>query len=223
MFFKRKEKKPIIITIHGFGKQLHHEFDPLATYLKARHYTVIQFDIYDIKNENDADYKKWIQRCESKIEEVLAQKREIVLIGFSMGGVIASYLASIFKIKKLILVAPAFQYLDIQKITQQGIKTIKKIGSKEKSIPSSKQTKAFTDIVAQYKESIAMVDCPVLILHGTNDEVIPMDSSKAAYKKIHSPKRLIWIEGGKHRMLYDGKLEQTCFCILLQMIEDNLF
>ena len=38
-----RRKKPIIVTIHGFGRNLSHEFDPLARYLKARKYEVIQF------------------------------------------------------------------------------------------------------------------------------------------------------------------------------------
>ena len=43
-----RRKKPIIVTIHGFGRNLSHEFDPLARYLKAKKYEVIQFDMYDI-------------------------------------------------------------------------------------------------------------------------------------------------------------------------------
>lgn len=223
MFLFRKEKNPIIVTIHGFGKKCRHEFDPLASYFTAKKYTVIQFDMYDIHNENDANYKQWIKRCEEQLKDVLKTKREVILIGFSMGGVIASYLASLYPVSKLILVAPAFQYLDLQKIGQQGIKSIKSIGKKEKQVPSSKQTKAFTDIVSQYKESISLVHCPVLFLHGTADEVIPPDSSRHAYKKTPSLKRLIFIEGGKHRMLYDGTMEQTCFVIIEQMILGNLF
>ena len=30
MFFFHHTEKPVIVTIHGFGKRLHTEFDPLA-------------------------------------------------------------------------------------------------------------------------------------------------------------------------------------------------
>ena len=36
-----RRKKPIIVTIHGFGRNLSHEFDSLARYLKAKKYEVI--------------------------------------------------------------------------------------------------------------------------------------------------------------------------------------
>ena len=51
-----------------------------------------------------------------------------------MGGVIASYLASIYKVQSLILCAPAFEYLDIKKVTG-----LFKKSDKEKKGPSSKQ------------------------------------------------------------------------------------
>ena len=112
-----RRKKPIIVTIHGFGRNLSHEFDSLARYLKAKKYEVIQFDMYDLNNPNDANYKDWVQRCEAKLSLAIKENPNVILIGFSMGGVIASYLASIYKVQSLILCAPAFEYLDIKKVT----------------------------------------------------------------------------------------------------------
>ena len=112
-----RRKKPIIVTIHGFGRNLSHEFDSLARYLKVKKYEVIQFDMYDLNNPNDANYKDWVQRCEAKLSLAIKENPNVILIGFSMGGVIASYLASIYKVQSLILCAPAFEYLDIKKVT----------------------------------------------------------------------------------------------------------
>lgn len=212
-----RRKKPIIVTIHGFGRNLSHEFDPLATYLKAKKYEIVQFDMYDINNPNDANYKEWIERCETKLSLAIKQNPHVILIGFSMGGVIASYLASIYKVQSLILCAPAFEYLDLRKVT--GL--FKKSDQKG---PSSKQYQAFTKVVSQYKESISQVDCPTLILHGTQDEVISPSSSTHAYKKLPAhQKRLLYIEGAKHRMLYDGQMEQTLFTLIEQMLENKIF
>ncbi len=216
MFLFKKEKKPTILTIHGFGKKLHHEFDPFSEYFTSKNYEVIQFDIYDIDNGEDADPKVWINRCENQVKALQTQKKEIILIGFSMGGVIASYLASIYKIKKLILCSPAFYYLDLQKIANYGIKTVKKLYSNEDVIekPSSAQTSCFQEIVHDYRESIFTIDCPIYMIHGSEDEVIPLDSSKNVYKRIESQKFMLTIESGKHRMLYDGKLQDHIFPII---------
>lgn len=219
MLFKRKPKTTII-TIHGFGKNVSHEFDSLTKYLKSKKYEVVQFDMYDPKNPKDDDPKKWIQKAEQQMNQY--KSHEIILIGFSMGGVIASYLASVYKIKSLILIAPAFHYLDLSKVTSQGVKFVKNIRNKTESIPSSTQTKAFTSIVSNYREAIYQVDCPICIFHGTKDEVIPIESSKTVYKKLTGDKRLIFIEDGKHRMLYDGQMEQCIFVLIEQAILQKL-
>lgn len=73
--------------------------------------------MYDLNNPNDANYKDWVQRCEAKLSLAIKENPNVILIGFSMGGVIASYLASIYKVQSLILCAPAFEYLDIKKVT----------------------------------------------------------------------------------------------------------
>lgn len=222
LFFKKK--LPTIVMIHGFGSKLMTEFDPLYAYLKKLGYPIIRFNIYDIKDPEDADYKEWISRCEKQMNLAFSKSKDVVLIGFSMGGVIASYLASIYPVKMLILVAPAFYYLDSQKVGQAIIaKTMPSSKEKEGLKPSSAQTNAFQSIVSNLRESIRHVTCPILILHGSEDEVINPKSSKRSYAKIpHNRKRLIYLEGGKHRMLYDGTLEKTAFQLIRDMLEGKL-
>lgn len=226
MLFFHKKKMPVIVTIHGFGKRLHHEFDPFAEYFRAKNYEVVQFDIYNVDDPNDADVQQWIQRCEDTMHDVLKQHDEVILVGFSMGGVIASYLATIYPVKCLILSAPAFQYLDIQKIMEYGVKAVNKLRgnnkTKNEEKPSSKQVSAFQEVVSTYKESISQVSCPVLMIHGTKDEVIPLDSSRNAYEKINAKKSLIFFEKGKHRMLYDNTIQNQIFPILELMMEGKL-
>ena len=36
MSLLKRKKKPTIVTIHGFGRNLSHEFDSLAQYLKIQ-------------------------------------------------------------------------------------------------------------------------------------------------------------------------------------------
>ena len=222
--FKSKKKKPLILTIHGFGKKRHQEFDPLCQYLKVKGWDCIQFDIYSLKDPEDAHFEQWIQRCEEQIRSALSLKRPIILIGFSMGGVIASYLASVYPVQSLILVAPAFRYFDLQKLGSYSWHALRKLTAKEKSVPSSLQTRSFMDVVDHYKDSVYHVSCPLLILHGTKDEVIPYESSRNIYNDLQTSKKcLLLIEGGKHRMLYDGLgHEKPCFKIIESMLNNEL-
>jgi hypothetical protein len=50
------------------------------------------------------------------------------------------------------------------------------------------------------------VGCPVLVLHGTADETIPVWHGRALYERAREPKRAVWIEGAGHDdLLWVGK------------------
>ncbi|MGH9831776.1 MAG: alpha/beta hydrolase [Blastocatellia bacterium] len=54
---------------------------------------------------------------------------------------------------------------------------------------------------------IADVECPVLVTHGTNDPVIPVDQGRKLYESARDPKRLVIIEGGDHNLFGNGGRE----------------
>jgi fermentation-respiration switch protein FrsA (DUF1100 family) len=47
-------------------------------------------------------------------------------------------------------------------------------------------------------EKIKTVDLPVLLVHGTNDRLIPSRFSEALYRAARDPKKLLLIENGSH-------------------------
>ena len=60
------------------------------------------------------------------------------------------------------------------------------------------------NVVDLLKQDAAMVECPVLILHGTDDETISVSSSRKIYKKIPSAQKgLVMLEGVGHAILDD--------------------
>ncbi|MCF0246614.1 MAG: alpha/beta fold hydrolase [Ileibacterium sp.] len=220
-FFFNKPKQ-IVVCVHGFGRNVSHEFDPLKRFLEEKGCEVVTFDMYDPNNPDDCSYKDWIEKAENAMKAVIAKKRPIVLLGFSMGGVIASYLASVYPVSRLILVAPAFHYMNIYQVEKAGRNLF--LSDEEKTNMPKNMTSAFMEVVDQYGSSISHISCPVLILHGTEDETILSSSSRKAFNEIpHSLKRLIYIEGGGHRMLYDGKQEKTVHTLVLNMVNGELF
>jgi fermentation-respiration switch protein FrsA (DUF1100 family) len=45
---------------------------------------------------------------------------------------------------------------------------------------------------------IRQVRAPVLVIHGTQDEVIPVSHGRRLYEAASAPKQAVWIEGGHH-------------------------
>jgi len=50
-------------------------------------------------------------------------------------------------------------------------------------------------------EKMGQVRCPVLIIHGTEDEVIPFRHGEALFRAAQEPKRNWWVEGAGHNDL----------------------
>lgn len=222
----KKETKPeqIIIGIHGFGVRRSHEFDDFVEYANSHLPEIKLFDLFDFHDENDDDYHKWVERAKNEVAKAINENKEVYLVGFSMGGVIASHLASMYKVKKLILISPAFHHFSLENYTNIAIQTGKNLFTKEKkpSIPK-KFYNSFMSCVKEYKNDITKVTCPVLIIQGDDDEIIPIRSSEWAYEQIpHSNKKCVFLHEGKHRILDDHKVKEIAFDLIDGFIHNRI-
>ena len=104
-----------VLIIHGFAGGTYDE-EKLANFLE-RH---AKLDVYSFtlpghekRTFKTVKYQEWIKESEDMLNRLINYGyKDIYLIGHSMGGVIATYLASKYKrVKKLVLAAPAFNYL----------------------------------------------------------------------------------------------------------------
>lgn len=220
------KKGPVIITIHGYGRRRMHEFDNFVLWGKQEQFEIVQFDLYDLFDETDCNWKQWLQKAKDVVKAYKEEGRCIYLVGFSMGGVIASYLAATFHVDKLILLAPAFSYINFDLVGGVITKTYASlVGNEEKEeikLPASFYS-AFMAIVKNLKKYISDVECPVLILHGDQDEVISAKSSTWAYDHIpHANKRLIWLHGGHHRLLMDEHVNWECYQLMKLFIDGKI-
>lgn len=48
------------------------------------------------------------------------------------------------------------------------------------------------------QHKIAKIGSPLIVVHGTNDRVIPIQLGQALYEAAHSPKRWVAVDGGSH-------------------------
>lgn len=168
-------------------------------------------------------HEQWISRAENALMGALTTNRRVILIGFSMGGVIASHLASKFKIEKLVLIAPAFEYLTFKTATNVISSALSKTKTDDEFVDLPKSfTATFTTIVDIYKDDIYSVGCPILFIHATQDEVIPSHISTKVYNKLTNVnKKCIFLQGGSHRLLNDTQVASTALYIIQGFIENK--
>ncbi|MGB4614090.1 MAG: alpha/beta fold hydrolase [Erysipelotrichaceae bacterium] len=219
LFFKKKIKKPTVVAIHGFGVRGIHEFENLKNALLEKDYDFKTIQMFDIEDQTDTDWTAWVSKAKDLITDV-AYYNDIVLVGFSMGGVIASYLANSYRVKKLVLLAPSFEYLTPSKVIDNIPKPFVK---EEKPKMPSNFTPAFMDVVSNCKDSINDISVPTLMIHCENDEVIPLSSSEKNIKKIPvDNKALITISEGQHRILDDKIAGPIAISNIISFIENDI-
>lgn len=116
--------------------------------------------------------------------EFLTTGQPVTLIGSSFGGLTAAWLGQTHpEVERVILLAPAFGFLShwITRLGYQQMQQWKDEGflpvyhyGEEKMLPISY---GFAEDAAQYRETEIQREVPTLIVHGTQDEVIPLQAS----------------------------------------------
>ncbi|BCL39158.1 YqiA/YcfP family alpha/beta fold hydrolase [Nostoc sp. MS1] len=110
---------------------------------------------------------------------------QVTLIGSSLGGLTAAHMAQQYsQVQRLVLLAPAFGFLShwlpklgeeaVQRWQQQGYYPVYHYGEGQ-TLPLSYN---FVTDSAQYQEDSLQRPIPTLILHGKQDEVIPITASR---------------------------------------------
>ncbi|WP_413168265.1 alpha/beta hydrolase [Capilliphycus salinus ALCB114379] len=70
---------------------------------------------------------------------------------------------------------------------------------------------------------ISRVNCPVLIMHGDRDQVIPFWHGEKLYAKANEPKMSFWVEGADHNNVLDvaGQRYQETLQKFIKLVENN--
>lgn len=213
----KKEKVPIqkhvIVCIHGFGTRQMKEYNNFKFWNKNE-FQLHTFDIYTLASGVDYCPEIWIQRCESTIESFLNAGYKVDVVGFSMGGVLATHVAAKYEVGRLFLISPAFDYMSVSNVLSKAKELFTKKENERAgrtTIPL-RYTQAFTEVVKLCKDDISKVKCPVCFVHGDNDEVIPVRSSVHAFEKIlHQNKNLFIIHNGTHRLMTQKSTEYETY------------
>ena len=211
-----------ILVIHGFGGGVYDE-----EYLVNRLELIKNYDVYTFTLPGHDGIKanmteeKWVQRSEEMINFLLKHNyKTIYVIGHSMGGVLATRLASKYKeIKKLVLLAAAFRYLEFKEEKLDVIKSIAKLPtlakeyknefvSRLQKMPLS-SLKEFTNTIRHNEDALKNIHIKTMIIQGTSDNVVPIETADFIYDLIPTKeKEVLMCEGVNHDIFRSNKKEQ---------------
>lgn len=214
-----------VLLIHGFSGGPY-EVEPFAQYIKeCSDYLIVT---PTLSGHGDAlmmkgyKAKDWLMEVELAYRRLAKEVEEIIVVGFSMGGLLAMYLAVRYPVKKLILLSVAAKYVSpsqlVRDFKEVAADTIHgDIGSnkmfqhylyKIRNVPFS-ATVEFMKVVRTVEPYMDKITCPVFLVQGKLDGIVPSQTAEYVLSRLTvAEKELYYSETGKHLICYCDDCEE---------------
>jgi pimeloyl-ACP methyl ester carboxylesterase len=186
----RNPNHPYILFCHGnVGNISHRKY--VIDMTKEFDCSVILFDYHGYGKskgmptttkilQNGEDVYKWT------LKKFNIKESQLVVMGESLGGGVATHISQKFSPSKLILLSTFSRFTDIAKM-DENLPYYWKIASV-----------LFTFFIGDLPnhENVSKINCPIMILHSKSDNVIPYANALKNYESIrHANKHLLEITG----------------------------
>ena len=207
-----KHNKAGCLVIHGFGGSIH-EVEPLAEHLVEKGYEAscpqLKGHTGQRQDMKKATYEDWIDSAEQELLGLKDKTDEIVIIGFSMGGLIAVNLACKYNIKAIITINTPIYYWDLKRVLfnlmedlrNKNAHNFKRYMRANENSPIAAMYN-FQLLLNKTKAKICKVDCPALILQAKDDDTVRKSSVDYIYESLSSEhKEIKFYNNGGHQIL----------------------
>ncbi len=208
---------PSVLLVGGFGADLHetnNSFDEIAHMLVKQGFITVQFSFAG-KGKSQGEYREMtVVRQGQQIEDILAwvQKNKLVdqsRIGiFALSfGVASALAANLICVRSAVLLGGAYYPLESLKalfVSSQGYNPADISFRKHTNGTVSRVGPAFWSTLQEFdtQKICRTLQIPVYIMHGDNDNKIPVADAKKVFEFFPSPlKRIKIYPGGDHGMV----------------------
>jgi carboxylesterase len=207
------------LCIHGFTGSPY-EVAPLVAFLEKKTDWLLRVPTLpghgDILQLKGVSYKEWLEHAERELKSLLEICETVYIIGFSMGGIIASYLVTKYSINKLVLLSAAAYYINLKQLAEDMKEMFRdslkgNLASNElfqrykKKITGTNigATIQFRKLVSEVRPMLPEVKIPTLIAQGEADGIVPMKSAQYLYENIGAnTKEILYIPKSKHHICH---------------------
>lgn len=224
-----------ILFLHGLlGSPL--EFRSIPVFLK-QYYDKVVMITYPGHGETPKEWAnfKAFETCEKVLncfEYLCKMYDEIDVVGFSMGGTLASYLSSKYKVRRVVLLSPALKYLSIDINNYRNFLPDKKTRKKIEGVSFQEIRKKFfhlnfPKVIKQFVilnkacvGNIKSIPCPMLIIWGKYDKIVPYQAVEFAYQLCTNSNKHVYVEEATHRIINDEN-EKRITKIISKFLNEN--
>ena len=203
---------PLMILFHGFTglkSESHRIFVKLSRLLSQKGIGVLRFD-FSGSGESDGDFDEMTFSSEVAeggaildyaVSLPAVDKSRIGLLGLSMGGAVAAIIAGkrSADIRTLVLWAPATAEL-MRRVFQIRVASAFRDESGRYDLDGLWLNPRFTEDLKQWDciSTVSNYNGKTLIIHGSEDVIVPVDIARQYQKVFSETARLEIIEGADH-------------------------
>lgn len=224
------------LVIHGFtGSPF--EVGPLVTHLKKQGYHTMCPTLPGHGEQPDpvmgeVTWEDWVRGAERALQELRESCEQVSIIGFSMGALIAAYLANRYPIEHLVLLSSSVFVFNKKQMVKDFTHAVRLYIAEKATLEEYQRYRTrvqktplravtqFFRLVRNLKPEFNRIYVPTLIVHGALDDLIDPRSSTFVYRAIPTPhKQLHTLSQSKHivcRGCEREKLFQTVDAFLQQ-------
>ncbi len=178
-----------LLYLHGNGGNIGHRLDQIEVFHRlGLDVFIIDYRGYGAssgKPSEEGTYRDALAAWNWLTQEKRLAPERIVLFGESLGGSIAAWLAARQAPAGLIIYA---SFTSVPEMAQ----------ALYPMFPAARLVRYRYDTRA----ALGKVNCPVLILHSPEDEIIPFSHGQALLEAAREPKRLVELRGGHNDALW---------------------
>jgi len=206
--------------IHGFGGSIK-EILPLAQYLDKEGFITccpqLKGHTGKRRDLSHVRYTDWIESAENELKQFKSQCEYIVLIGFSMGGLIAVNLAAKYGIDAMVTLNMPIFHWDFNIITQNIWEDLKNKKCKYiKHYLKASFNKPlyslinFKILLHSTKPLLKKIRCPIFIVQAMEDDTVQHRSADYIYNNVSSSnKEVKYYRGSGHLICYSNAADKV--------------
>lgn len=216
---------PLVVLTHGLG-EYGLLYEPL---FKPFHEAGLSILLYDVQGHGQNGTRGWLKQYTDLIvdlKEIIQQNRrtrKVYLMGHSMGAMISHlYALTEFDIDGVISIG--YQYYKIPAVKFMGFWMPKRRLKLNWADPRSRHTKSLSEIEdpalldsvsfkllyetihkanAVVRKNLSQYTVPVLVIHGGEDQIVPLKNAYALYHQLPNAKEMIVYPHSYHDALLD--------------------
>lgn len=204
------------LLIHGFTG-CRHDLEPLAECLDRQGF---QISLPVLKGHEtgaaqlrDATRSDWIAGAQSALDTLKANCEKVIVIGFSMGGLLAANLYSQNGVDGFVFINTPIYYWGLGRMLADLYRDFrtsrKRYGDAFRSTPFHAMLE-FQRLLNRTKPMFHAIKSRSLVLQSVNDDVVDPKSADFIYTQLQGRKELRRVAKGNHVVLLSEGSGQAC-------------